>query len=111
MPRLELFRFRYRETLSGKWKLARYRAERHEIAARFAEWEIIGPAEVRNVDPEARYVTPHRPAISNLETDAELRCAGGRAHRRGVEAIAFQRRAIEKPAEAGLRLLLDRTPA
>jgi len=37
---------------------ARYVAERHEIAARYAEWEIIGPPEIRDVDPHARYFTP-----------------------------------------------------
>ena len=43
MPRLELFPFRYRDRLTGKWVRARYVAERHEIARRYAEWEIIGP--------------------------------------------------------------------
>jgi hypothetical protein len=38
---------------------ARYVATREEIAARYAEWEILGPAEIRDVDPEARYFTPH----------------------------------------------------
>ena len=37
---------------------ARYVAERYEIAARYAEWEIIGPPEIRDVDPHARYFTP-----------------------------------------------------
>jgi len=37
MPRLELFPFRYRDRLTGKWVKARYVAERHEIAARYAE--------------------------------------------------------------------------
>ena len=58
MPRLELFPFRYRESFTGKWVKARYRAERHEIAARYNEWEIIGPPEIRDVDPNARYFTP-----------------------------------------------------
>ena len=35
-----------------------YVAERHEIAARYKEWEITGPPDVRDVDPEARYCTP-----------------------------------------------------
>jgi hypothetical protein len=48
-PRLELFRFRYRDPRTGKWIRARYRAERHEIAARYAESEVIGPAEIRDV--------------------------------------------------------------
>lgn len=58
MPRLELFPFRYRDPLTGKWVKARYVAERHVIAARHAEWEIIGPPEIRDVDPDARYFTP-----------------------------------------------------
>jgi hypothetical protein len=29
MPRLELFPFRYRDRLAGKWVKARYVAERH----------------------------------------------------------------------------------
>ena len=44
--------------LTGKWVRARYVAERHEIAARYTEWEIIGPPEIRHADPEARYFTP-----------------------------------------------------
>jgi len=33
-------------------------ANRHGIAARYAEWEIIGPPGIREVDPDARYLTP-----------------------------------------------------
>jgi len=44
---LELFPFRYRHSLTGRWIKARYKATPEEIAARFAEWEITGPAEVR----------------------------------------------------------------
>ena len=51
MPRLELFPFRYRDPRTGRWIRARYVAERHEIAARYAELEIIGPAEIRDIDP------------------------------------------------------------
>ena len=60
MPRLQLFPFRYRDRVTGKWVKARYVAEPHEIAARYAEWEIIGPPEVRDVDTDARYFTPWR---------------------------------------------------
>ena len=59
-PRLELYPFRYRDPRTGKWIRARYVAELHEIAARYAEWEITGPAEIRGVSTEARYFTPHR---------------------------------------------------
>lgn len=58
MKRLELFPFRYRDPRTRKWIRARYVAERHEIAARHTEWEITGPPEIRDVDPNERYFTP-----------------------------------------------------
>ena len=45
MPRLELFPFRFRNRITGKWVRARYVATREEIAKGNAEWEIIGPPE------------------------------------------------------------------
>ena len=60
MPRLILYPFRYRDPVSGKWKRARHVAELHEIAAQNAEWEIIGPPEIRDVDPHARHFHPYR---------------------------------------------------
>jgi len=60
MPRLILYPFRYRDRVSGKWKRARHVAERHEIAAQNAEWEIIGPPEIRDVDLNARHFHPYR---------------------------------------------------
>jgi len=58
-PRLELFPFRFRDPRTGKWVRVRYVAERHEIAARYAEWKITGPAETRDVDPDGHYFAPH----------------------------------------------------
>ena len=58
-PRLELYAFRYRYPRTGKWIRARYRADRDEIAARYSEWEILGEPEIRDVDPNARYFSPH----------------------------------------------------
>ena len=68
---------------------ARYVAELHEIAARYAEWEITGPAEIREVSTEARYFTPHRAPqlISNLGpmlTIVEWRKPGRRVMVAGV---------------------------
>ncbi len=63
-PRIELFAFRYRDPRTGRWVRARYLAELHEIKARCAEWEIIGPPEIRDVDPDGRYVTPPAPTLS-----------------------------------------------
>src|SRR5690349_13412808 len=66
MPRLILYPFRYRDQVSGKWKRARHVAELHEIAAQNVEWEIIGPPEIREVDPEARYFHPY-PIVAHAE--------------------------------------------
>src|SRR4029453_13093982 len=66
--RIQLYAFRYRDPRTGKWIRARYRADRDEIAARYKEWEIIGTAEIRDVDPDARYFTPHASPL-----DAALR--------------------------------------
>jgi hypothetical protein len=55
----ELFPFRFRDHVTGKWVRARYRAERQEIARRYIEYEIIGPPEVRDGDPDAPRFTPH----------------------------------------------------
>jgi len=72
MPRLELFPFRYRDELTGKWVRARYVAERHEIAARFTEWEITGPPEIRNPDPGDAYFTPWKIEKTRAECIANL---------------------------------------
>ena len=44
---LVLYPFRFRDPVSGKWVRARYKAARTVIAARYAEWEIVGPPEIR----------------------------------------------------------------
>lgn len=56
MPRtIELYPFRYRDPLTGKWIRGRYLAERHELEQRYREWEITGPPGIRHVpdDPLA----------------------------------------------------------
>jgi hypothetical protein len=44
---LLLYPFRFRDPVTGKWVRARYKAERTEIAARYAAWELCGPPEIR----------------------------------------------------------------
>jgi len=92
--RLELYPFRYRDPLTGKWVRARYVAERHVIAERYAEFEIIGPPEIRDVDPDARYFNPLRceralrsEIVSNVAAVIAItRSAGG--ERRRVAGVA-----------------------
>ena len=76
MPRVELFPFRYRDPRTGKWIRARYRAEWREIEKRYVEFEIAGPPEIRDVDPEARYFSPH--ASFKAMMSAELKRHGER---------------------------------
>ena len=54
----EVFPFRYRDPRTGKWVKARYKATPDEIAARYTEWELIGPGEVRR--PSTGYFNPMR---------------------------------------------------
>jgi hypothetical protein len=44
---IAMFPFRYRDSVTGKWVRARYRAELHEIRARYREWETTGLPEFR----------------------------------------------------------------
>lgn len=59
MGRVELYPFRFRDPVTRRWVTARYRAEREEIERRYAEYEVIGPAEVRDGDPDEPRFTPH----------------------------------------------------
>jgi hypothetical protein len=62
MPRLELFSFRFRDPLTGKWVRARYRASLTDLEQRYGEgrYRVTGPPEIREVDTEARYFDPAR---------------------------------------------------
>ncbi len=60
-----LYPFRYRDPLTGKWVRARYKAEAHVIAERFAEWEITGPAELRLANSVG--FNPYRQPIPHAE--------------------------------------------
>jgi len=44
---LLLYPFRFRDPVTSKWVRARYKAECTEIAARYAEWALCGPPEIR----------------------------------------------------------------
>jgi hypothetical protein len=43
---LVLYRFRYFDPVSKRWVKARYVAQRHEIAARYEQWGILGEPEL-----------------------------------------------------------------
>jgi len=62
-----LYRFRYRDPLTGRWVRARYMATVEDISQRYATWELTGRAEVRR--PIDGWFSPH----GKLVTHAELR--------------------------------------
>ena len=53
-----VYAFRYRDPRTKKWHLARYMASKVEIAAAYAEWEIVGAGEMRRPIGDS-YFTPH----------------------------------------------------
>ena len=65
--RLELYPFRYQDPATGKWVRARYRATQQEIARRYAEYEITGPPEIREIGEGTRYFNPHFKLMTNTE--------------------------------------------
>jgi hypothetical protein len=56
--RLELYPFRFRSSVTGKWVKARYVASRDDIAARHAEFNIT--AALRPRVAALYWVGPHR---------------------------------------------------
>ena len=48
-PILLLYPFRFVDPVTGRWVRARYKAERHELVQRYAQWEITGAPEIRRV--------------------------------------------------------------
>ena len=68
MAPLELFPFRFRDPVTGKWQRARYVAALAEISSRYEGWELIGPAEVRADEPMKMF-TPHHPWLEIRATD------------------------------------------
>ena len=53
MPTLQLYPFRFRDPLTGKWVRARHKLQVPEIQRHYVEWEITGAPEIRNIAAEA----------------------------------------------------------
>jgi hypothetical protein len=53
-----MYAFCCKNALIGRWVKARCRAERHEIAARYREWELVGEPEIRR--PGGGWFNPWR---------------------------------------------------
>ena len=48
--RLELYRFRYFDTLRQRWLQGRYVLEAAAIRCQYPEYDLIGPPEIRHID-------------------------------------------------------------
>jgi hypothetical protein len=48
---LVLYPFRFRDRITGKWVRARDKLQVPALQRRYAEWEIVGPPEIRDVTP------------------------------------------------------------
>ncbi len=68
---LVLYPFRFRDPVSGKWVRARYAAELVEIGMRHVEWEIAGQPEIREINPDPRYFSPHYALVSRAHLPVE----------------------------------------
>ena len=51
MPRPELYPFKFRDPLTGKWVRARHKLQMPALQRQYAEWEITGAPEIRHVTP------------------------------------------------------------
>lgn len=49
MPTLQLYPFRFRDSLSGKWVCARHKMQVPELQRHYSEWEITGAPEILHV--------------------------------------------------------------
>jgi hypothetical protein len=73
MTPIELYAFRFRDPRTGKWIRARYVATLAELAARYREWEIIGPPEIRGDVPVQMFQpVPRHVAEAPLELQPHL---------------------------------------
>jgi len=103
-PLLRLYPFKYRDTTSGTWIKARYKATLKDISARYAEWMIAGEPEVRGNVPSSSF-NPYRwidGAVSTLHgPDVELLPSG-----RGGELALDSLEAFLVATFAALRYVL-----
>src|SRR5215831_19330843 len=65
MAPIEQYPFRFRDPRTGKWVHARYVATLAELAARYREWEVIGPAEIRG-DAPVQMFQPVLPRLADV---------------------------------------------
>ena len=92
MAPIESYAFRFREPRTGRWVRARYRATLAEIKARYREWEIDGPPELRG-DAPVQMFQPQLPrlAAAPLELQPHLTPLGVDATERFLLRVFLRR--------------------
>src|SRR5271155_6261081 len=62
MPTLQLYPFRFRDPLTGKWVCARHKLQVPEMQRHYSEWEVTGAPEIRRVtETSAQPFNPFEP--------------------------------------------------
>jgi hypothetical protein len=100
----ELYPFRYKHPVTGKWVRARYRAALETIAARYATWELTGapsvPARTAGGFNPYRHVTPHTEVARMSEPPLQMDPCVGEGLERAL-VCAFLRRYVTYCARRG----------
>ena len=69
MPTLQLYPFRFRDPLTGKWVCARHRMQVPALQRQYAEWELTGAPEFEHITEASAH-----PFNSVCGVDASTRC-------------------------------------
>lgn len=71
---LALHRFRFLDATTGRWVLARHRAELHDIVQRYQQWQLVGEPEIRpgnSIGWFSPHAAPHAVSASDAGRTAE----------------------------------------
>jgi hypothetical protein len=94
---IELYPCRYRDPLTRRWVRGRYKASKSDLAARYAEWEVIGPPETRK--PLDAAFTPIAPPVGKPASGVRL---GYRCPRLTEKAYTTPTWTAQSPNKNGL---------
>jgi hypothetical protein len=100
---LKLYPFRFRDAVTRKWVHARYKAEQHEIAARYppGDWEITGDPELRDVSVGAGFNPLRSMPTQSQSWDANVELATAPALEERFLVSLFLRRYVTWCARTG----------
>ena len=81
VPTLEVYPFRFRDPLTGKWVRARHKLQVPALQRRYAEWEITGAPEIRHVTELSALAVQPVQAVSVTRIDSQSAAARRRLAR------------------------------